>query len=293
MPPQLSSSPPTYLEDVKKLFTAPSRPLVRSLAVRSVRIRIASSQRGAAPIELPLKVRPALILLNALDLILLGLLGFHPASSRVVPINDKVLHFVAFFLASLLFYSIWDVPSTTRRTSVLYRYLPLALSFFVCFFVGGVGSEFVQSLLPYKTFDWGDIVANLLGSTLGLWVSFHAERRYRLDQEMRSQYRSVDVEEVYDDLEDGSESEEEGGHHDERERSRHGMADVWSAADDDIYSAARGGGRKAAPPAAAPTRNSSSNLFSIDDDEAEEAAPPSPSIRGGVGQEGNVWKDGR
>ena len=147
MPPQLSSSPPTYLEDVKKLFTAPSRPLVRSLAVRSVRIRIASSQRGAAPIDLPLKVRPALILLNALDPILLGLLGFHPASSRVVPINDKVLHFVAFFLASLLFYSIWDVPSTTRRTSVLYRYLPLALSFFVCFFVGGVGSEFVQKYL--------------------------------------------------------------------------------------------------------------------------------------------------
>ncbi|PWN25253.1 hypothetical protein BDZ90DRAFT_85871 [Jaminaea rosea] len=308
MPPQLSSSGtnPSYTDEAKQLFLHPFTPpanttrraLLRRLLVRSIPIRIASSSssRSSPPITLPLSVRPALLLLNIVDLLLLGLLGFHPASSTVVPLNDKLLHFICFFLASLLFYSIWDVPSTTRRTSPFYRYLPLGLSFFVCFLVGGVGSEFVQALLPYKRFDWWDVVANLAGSSLGLWVSWWAERRYRLDREMRSEYRAVDVEEIYgDDAGSDAGSEGEGEEEEQQQQQQHGAGrqggrgrhDPWSAHDDDIYSTQQGG-----------RSNGSTMLFSIDDDDddVEERAgkkTQSTSIPpDGQGQgEANVWSD--
>lgn len=77
MPPQLSLSS-SYWADIKNLFNCSASPpnstrtgLLRSLLVRSVRINLA--QEGQ--VQLPLKVRPALITLNVLDLIVLGLLG--------------------------------------------------------------------------------------------------------------------------------------------------------------------------------------------------------------------------
>lgn len=223
MPPQLSTSsrPSSYWSDLKAVVSPWSSPpnttrpqLLRSVVLRSVRIRIAttSGPRGStsSSIPLPLKVRPALIVLNILDLIVLGLLGFHPKSSTWLPFNDKVLHFFCFFFATALFYAIWDIDSTTRRSSPhFWRPMPLFLCVFVCFFVGGIGSEVVQSLLPYKQFDIWDVVANLLGSSLGLWVSYWAEKRVRLDREVRSLYMPLDPEAYGDDL-DGQYGEGDG-----------------------------------------------------------------------------------
>jgi len=73
---------------------------------------------------------------------------------------------------------------------------------FLCFILGGVVSEFVQSLLPYKTFDFGDVVANLLGSGLGLFISFHAERYYRRRREISRLYKPL-----YDDMSDQEDEE--------------------------------------------------------------------------------------
>jgi hypothetical protein len=94
------------------------------------------------------------------------------------------------------------------------------LTIFVCFFLGGIMSEFIQSLLPvrlspslslvfltrtisaqHKTFQFGDIVvrsclslsfalltasekANLLGSSIGLYVTYHLEKYYRRRREV-------------------------------------------------------------------------------------------------------------
>lgn len=127
--------------------------------------------------------------------------SFHPAGSSI-PINDKVLHFGCFLLATALFYAVWDVDESARRHSALWRQMPLVLTFAVCFLVGGIGSEFIQSLLPYKRFDALDILANLFGSSLGLWLSYHAERRYRLDREVRRLYRPLDPEEYGDEVEE-------------------------------------------------------------------------------------------
>ncbi|KAI9227159.1 MAG: hypothetical protein DHS80DRAFT_24556 [Piptocephalis tieghemiana] len=50
------------------------------------------------------------------------------------------------------------------------------------------GSEFVQGLLPYREFDWWDILANVLGSALGIGAAIGGEecvRRRRLRREAR------------------------------------------------------------------------------------------------------------
>lgn len=118
---------------------------------------------------------------------------FHPKASHL-PISDKLLHFICFFIATLLFYCIWDVDTALLGStpSQFWHRLPLLLTFFTCFLIGGVGSEFVQSLLPYKIFDWADILANLVGCSLGLWTSWHVEKRIREKRELRRLYTPLD-----------------------------------------------------------------------------------------------------
>ncbi|RKP12204.1 hypothetical protein BJ684DRAFT_21244, partial [Piptocephalis cylindrospora] len=50
------------------------------------------------------------------------------------------------------------------------------------------GSEFVQLILPYREFEWLDILANLLGSAMGIVLAMGGEeclRRRRLRREAR------------------------------------------------------------------------------------------------------------
>lgn len=58
-----------------------------------------------------------------------------------------MLHFLAFFILSATFY--WVLEAPRKRC--------INLTLFVCAFVGGIGSEFVQGLLPYRDFDINDI----------------------------------------------------------------------------------------------------------------------------------------
>jgi len=69
-------------------------------------------------------------------------------------------------------------------------------------------SEFVQSLLPYKTFQIGDVVANLLGSGLALYLSSKYAQERRREKELRRLY--VRMDEMDDEL-DSDEDREEGG----------------------------------------------------------------------------------
>lgn len=109
-----SESLPSYLSTFASLFSSrtlqPRREIARSLLLRSVRLRVVKDggawddqerlegfQRGT----LPLRVRPAFVLLNVLCLLCLGILGFHPRGQAYVPINDKILHFICFLLVSV------------------------------------------------------------------------------------------------------------------------------------------------------------------------------------------------
>ncbi|GAA5839746.1 hypothetical protein JCM9279_005156 [Rhodotorula babjevae] len=145
--------------------------------------------------DLPLRIRPAFVLLTFLSLLVLSLLGFHPTLAHHlappdVPFSDKVLHFVCFATATALFYACWVVEEHARRVAV-WRYFKEAATVVVCMLVGGIGSEFLQSLLPYKTFQPGDVVANLLGSGLALALSHHRAREARRDAELRTLYSAL------------------------------------------------------------------------------------------------------
>ncbi|PPR05859.1 hypothetical protein CVT26_010139 [Gymnopilus dilepis] len=96
-----------------------------------------------------------------------------------------------------------DVCRTARRIW-LWRHSSLMFTSFTCLFCGGVVSEFVQAALPYKVFDWGDILANLLGASLGLFTAFHTERYYRHRREIARLYQplSASISDLEDEEED-------------------------------------------------------------------------------------------
>ncbi|SJX62926.1 uncharacterized protein SRS1_13752 [Sporisorium reilianum f. sp. reilianum] len=285
--------------------------ILQQLLLRSVRISLAASlPTSVSPPLLPLRIRPAFVLLNILDLILLGILGFHPRGQTWIRINDKILHFVCFFLATAMFYMIWDVDEPARA-SYVWRNASLILTALTCFVVGGIGSEIVQSLLPYKVFQWGDIVANLLGSSLGLFFSYHLEKRYRARRELERLYAPLDIED-YGDLD--AEDDEEQELHSVRgggggqsaaggalrsslkqpngEASGAGKkktrfdADIWDdSVDLDTRAAApeQSSGEASSSSSAAPVRKQ--DLFSIDDDDDDEEEDGTKGTA-----ETNVWK---
>jgi len=132
-------------------------------------------------------------------MLLLAFLGF-TNFSRALPLNDKLLHFICFAVATGVFYFIFDVEEEARRIW-FWRNAGLIFTAFVCFFCGGILSEFVQSMLPYKQFQKGDVVANLFGSSIGLCVAYYAERHYRHRREISRLYRPLD-DEPYSDSDD-------------------------------------------------------------------------------------------
>ncbi|KAK2738954.1 hypothetical protein FQN57_006748 [Myotisia sp. PD_48] len=70
-------------------------------------------------------------------------------------VNDKLLHFFAFFALSIAFY--WILDTSRRRI--------LHVTVVVCTLVLGVGSELLQASIPNgRSFDPYDILANLIGS---------------------------------------------------------------------------------------------------------------------------------
>ncbi|KZT57762.1 hypothetical protein CALCODRAFT_433787 [Calocera cornea HHB12733] len=167
---------------------------------RLVLRRIMRSQKFVLPgsYYLPLRLRPWFIIFTMVDMVLLALLGFTNVVHNV-PVNDKVLHFAGLGLATGLVYFIFDVEEDARRIWI-WRNAGLLITGFLCFVLGGIVSEFVQALLPYKTFQLGDIAANLLGSSLGLWLSWNLERYYRHRREISRLYQPLDnMEEPTDD----------------------------------------------------------------------------------------------
>ncbi|PTB69218.1 hypothetical protein BBK36DRAFT_1167076 [Trichoderma citrinoviride] len=133
-------------------------------------------------------------------LLLLLLAGYAGLSSLQLGayINDKALHFLTFFLLTVVFY--WIVDTSRRRT--------LHMTLVVCTLVLGVGSEFVQSFLPNdRDFDLYDIVANIIGSLLGLGLCAWYHKRMLERKRQRKHYDAVPGEDTEDvELGQGQES---------------------------------------------------------------------------------------
>ncbi|TFK68688.1 hypothetical protein BDN72DRAFT_870890 [Pluteus cervinus] len=141
-------------------------------------------------------IRPWFVVFTFLVMIALAFLGF-TNFAHALPLNDKVLRFVCFGVATGVFYFIFDIEEESRRIW-MWRYSPLMFTAFTCFFCGGILSEVAQSMLPYKEFQIGDVIANLLGSSLGLCIAYSIDKHHRHRKEIARLYRPVDTEYLSD-----------------------------------------------------------------------------------------------
>jgi len=139
--------------------------------------------------DLPVRLRPWFLIFTSLTMVMLAFLGFTNVSHGL-PLNDKLLHFFCLMLATGVFYFIFDVEEDARRVW-FWRQAPLIFTGVVCFLFGGILSEYVQSMIPLKEFQFGDVVANLLGSSFGLYAAYYLEKYYRHRREIARLYRPL------------------------------------------------------------------------------------------------------
>ena len=121
----------------------------------------------------------------ALLLLLAGYAGLTSQQLTSPYVNDKALHLLTFFLLTVAFY--WIIDTTRRRT--------LHFTLVACTGCLGVGSEILQAILPNgREFDLFDVVANLVGSLLGLAVCGWYHKRM-LERRRQRRYTAVPGEE--------------------------------------------------------------------------------------------------
>ncbi|KAI8048779.1 uncharacterized protein B0P05DRAFT_339067 [Gilbertella persicaria] len=123
----------------------------------------------------------------SLFLILMGILGFAPIHLSE-QVNDKILHFFIFFILAVFLYFLWNL--SVKRNLILATSSLLVLA---------IGSEFIQGLLPYRSFDIYDIIANLLGGITGICLSSltdylinrHRENKRRFGGRREAEYQKA------------------------------------------------------------------------------------------------------
>lgn len=131
--------------------------------------------------------------LSCIGSIWLGLTSQAPIGGSL----DKFAHFIVFFVMTLLFYWMLELP----------RKKLLKLTFFVCVIGASVMSEVVQMVLagPERQFDVHDITANVVGSLLATGLSYWYHGR-QLERRRQARYDRLQSE-VADDPEDANEVE--------------------------------------------------------------------------------------
>jgi len=141
---------------------------------------------------MPIRLRPWFLVFTCLIMALLALSSItnYTGSLRL---SDTLLHFICFCIATGVFYFIVDVEEDARRIWY-WRHSSLIFTALVCCFFGGIVSEIVQAVLPYKTFRPGAVLANLSGAILGLYLAYHLEKYHRHRREISRLYRPISSE---------------------------------------------------------------------------------------------------
>lgn len=124
-----------------------------------------------------MRIRKSILAGLSVSLLFSAYLGFADISIK----HDKFTHFITFFILTLMFYWLFETSSTRTIRN---------LTFFICTLAGGIGSEFVQGLLPYRTFDAKDIICNVLGSFLALLISMFYHKKI-IEQRRLNRYEQL------------------------------------------------------------------------------------------------------
>ncbi|KAI8367510.1 uncharacterized protein BYT42DRAFT_617936 [Radiomyces spectabilis] len=136
----------------------------------------------------------------------MAILGFTPINLEH-RINDKVLHFTSFLILGTCLYFLWNL--SYKRNLTLASLILITMS---------IGSECIQSFLPYRTFDVNDIIANLLGGACGVACAFLADYLFTSRREHQRRWGGKREAEYQRALMDEIDLDEE----DQDQRSRHG-----------------------------------------------------------------------
>ena len=116
------------------------------------------------------------ILCGIVILILTGIPG--SAFPRVKPIvgADKVVH--VFMYATFAFLCLWGYRKQFIDNGMAYRKRALLLAIIISIAYGGITELMQEHLVPSRTGDWFDFLADSIGTCLGIYV-FHLFFRHK------------------------------------------------------------------------------------------------------------------
>ncbi len=87
-----------------------------------------------------------------------------PSSKLSISLNDKLMHFIAFFVYtssfSILFF---------QRANIVLKSVGFAFAF-------GITIEIMQYFLPWRSTEWQDLVADMLGGALAIPFAYYFQR---------------------------------------------------------------------------------------------------------------------
>ena len=80
--------------------------------------------------------------------------------------SDKVAHFLAYLWLGVLPFFAFSPPAALRRALLM---APL-----------GISLEFAQMMVPGRFFSFGDMLANVAGIALGIWMAGVVKKRFKV-----------------------------------------------------------------------------------------------------------------
>ena len=98
--------------------------------------------------------------------VLIFIQSSYPSIKNVpeLPYLDKVLHFVAYALLGALFLRAFKTSRIKNNVRLVFI-LSVLLSFFY-----GISDEIHQYFVPYRTADLMDVLADMFGSLMGVYI---------------------------------------------------------------------------------------------------------------------------
>jgi VanZ family protein len=86
----------------------------------------------------------------------------------LVEFQDKIVHFIFFFVLSYL----WVGIGIKKKTQLLWN-RRVWINFLLFGLLPATLLETAQQLIPYRTFDFNDLIINYIGIISGLFIYFY------------------------------------------------------------------------------------------------------------------------
>jgi VanZ family protein len=93
-------------------------------------------------------------------------------SGPELPYSDKLLHFFAYTVLGALFFRAYKTLRVRNRLNLLIMLSILSSSLY------GASDELHQHFVPYRSAEWMDIFADVLGSVFGVFIYQYISARF-------------------------------------------------------------------------------------------------------------------